>query len=707
MTQNCGEGQLTKWMSGDFVVIFGDFPSRVNPVLSRIGPKTTALIKAAVITLAVAFVYGRVMGAGWIWDDALEITGSHDVRSPGGLWSAWFSPSGFDYFPLKTDLQWLEWHLWQSRPAGYHAANIVVHLAGALLLWRLLGKLGVRFAWLGGLLFAIHPLAVESVAWVSEFKNVLSLAFLLLAAGAFVDFDSACATARLAGPGRGNAARRAYLAALAWFLAAMLSKSSVVMFPFCLLLLAWWRRGRIGRRDLLASLPFFLVSLILGLVTISFQAQRAIVDPGSVVEGLPVRLAVAGRALVFYFGKCAWPFGLLPIYPRWAAPALLLPGALCWLAAGAVAAALLIWNFRSAPGDGPRIPIPRHILLGLGFFVINLIPVLGFFPMAYQRISWVADHFAYLALAGMAGLAAGGVGTLLDSSSQIEQEGREEREGKGLLRTLPGLPVLPVQFRWIYPVFVSVIIAGLAIQSRSYARVFQGEKSLWTYELERNKEAWIGYNNLGIALRKEGRRSEAIADYEQSLRLRPNFAEAHNDLGVALAEEGRAAEALAHYERAILIKPDFASAYNNEGNLLLSLGRIDDAVGRFSLSLRLDPDVPEPHNNLGNALARKGRLAEAIAQYREALRIAPEFPEAISNLGATLANSGRLDEAIAQFRELLRLRPDFAEGHNNLGVALGRAGRIPEAIAEYRLALQIDPGLREARDNLKRLGAGN
>ncbi len=637
-----------------------------------------ALINAAVITLAVAFVYGPVTGAGWIWDDGLEITGSHDVRAAGGLWSAWVSPSGFDYFPLKTSLQWIEWHLWQARPAGYHAVNIALHLAGALLLWRVLAKLGVRFAWLGGLVFAVHPLAVESVAWVSEFKNVLSLPLLLLAAAAYIDFDLARAAARVGEPAGDRAARRSYLAALAWFLAAMLSKSSVVMFPVLLLLLAWWRRGRIARADLLASLPFFLVSLVLGLVTVSFQDHRAIIDPGSVAEGLPVRFAVAGRALVFYLGKAAWPFGLLPIYPRWPAAGLLLPGALCWLAAGAAVAGLLAGSDRSAARAGPRIPAARHILLGLGFFLVNLVPVLGFFPMAYQRISWVADHFAYLPLAGMAGLAAAGIGVIANRAGRVFT---------------------------VIAVAAGVIV--LADHARAHARIFQGEKSLWTYELERNREAWIAYNNLGIALRKEGRRAEAIADYEQSLRLRPNFAEAHNDLGVALAEEGRTAEALAHYERAILIKPDFASAYNNEGNLLLGLGRIDEAIGRFAQSLLLEPDVAEPHNNLGNALARQGRLDAAIGQYREALRFDPDFPEALSNLGATLANMGRLDEAIGQFRALLALRPDYAEAHNNLGVALGRAGRIPEAIAEYRTALRLEPGLTVARNNLQRLEKGN
>jgi len=709
-------------------------------VLSRIEPKWRAtcllLLQAAAIALATWFVYGSVIRAGWLWDDGLEITNNFALRDRAGLAKIWFSPAGLDYFPLKTTLQWAQWHLWQARPAGYHATNVALHLLSAYLLWRVLVQLGIRLAWLGGLIFAIHPLAVESVAWISELKNVLSLPLLLLAMIFWIrwselpptrSFDSDGKKTRTTFPMKRiggnplhlqsspNEARSGqhvppfYFLSLFCFVASMLSKSSVVMFPLVLLLYAWWKRGRVARSDWIATIPFFAVSLVLGLVTVWFQVHRAIADPGGVSDGLFVRLAVAGLAAAFYFFKSVWPVGLLPIYPRWEVSPVSLWEFWPWVAVAI--ATILIWRWSELPltrsfgsdGEKTRTTFPmkrirgnplhlqspnanqarsgqhappaivRHLVFGLGFFLINLLPVLGLFPMAYQRISWVADHFAYLPLVGLVGVAAAAISN----------------------------------FEFRIPKFGSIVIAALlaalAISSRHYARIFQNEKTLWTYTLSRNPQAWIGYNNLGIVVQAEGRKEEAIGLYEQALRLRPDFAEAHNDLGIALAEKGRLQESLEQYERAIRSEPNFADAYNNEGNLLLRIGRIREAIEYFARALRINPDFAEAHNGMGNGMAQAGRPNDAIPQYEAALRLRPDFPEARSNLGAALARAGRLDAAIAQYEAVLRLHPDFAEAHNNLGVALAQAGRVPDAIAQYKLALHYQPGLAQARVNLDRL----
>jgi len=622
--------------------------------------KALLLLQGLAIVLAGWFVFAPAIHGGWLWDDGLEVTKNPVLRDPAGIWKIWFAPTGLDYFPLKTTVQWVQWHLWGMRTTGYHLTAIGLHLLGALLLWRLLAQLGVRLAWVGGLLFAVHPLAVESVAWIAELKNVLSLPLVLGAMMVWVSGDHARPDSSMGPIGRIR------LISLALFIAAMLCKSSVVMFPFVLLLYAWWKRGRIARADILASAPFFVVSLVLGVIAVVFQNQRAITGFGVPLGGFLSRLAAAGLAIAFYATKCVVPVGMLPIYPQWKVD----PPALVQFLPWAAVAGLVFWLVREARSGRSW---PRHVLFGLGFFLLNLVPVLGFVPIAYLRIAPVADHFAYLSLAGMVGLAAAGLGALAQ----------------------PHFGIGPIG-----PMLIMVTLAALALDSRRYAAVFQSEKTLWAYTVQRNPRAWLAYNNLGIALRAEGKRQEAVADYEASLRLSPGFAEAHNNLGVALAEMGRQPEAIAQYREAIRLNPKFADPYNNLGNLLFRAGRLAEAQSCLETALRLNPDYPEAHNNLGELLIRTGHADEAIVHLQRALGFRPDFPEAENNLGAALASKGRLPEAISHYEAALQLAPDFAEAHNNLGLALAASHRLPEAVRHYEQALRLDPNLTQTHYNL-------
>jgi hypothetical protein len=383
-------------------------------------------IPAALIVLAGCLVYWPSIRGGWIWDDAEEVAQNPVLRDSDGLEKIWFAPAGTDYFPLKTTVQWLEWRAWGDDPAGYHAVGIALHLLSAFLFWRLLRRLGLRWAWAGGLLFAVHPLAVESVAWIAELKNTLSLPFLLLAMLAYVEFSDrsdgaiqpGAATRTQGRDGRparplsapGSAgARPYYLLSLVLFLLAMLSKSSVVMFPVVILLYCWWKRGRIGRADLAGAAPFFAVSLGLGFVTVWFQHHRAIVAGHRLAGSLLSRLAGAGLSLGFYLGKCLWPTGLLPIYPRWEIDPVTPLDFAPWLAMAAIFACL--WSRRDAWG--------RHAIFGLGFFAVNLLPVTGLVAMSYLRISRVADHFAYVPLLGILGLAVAGADRLTSADRPL------------------------------------------------------------------------------------------------------------------------------------------------------------------------------------------------------------------------------------------------------------------------------------------------
>jgi protein O-mannosyl-transferase len=650
-------------------------------------------IRAALIVLAGCWVFSPALHGPWIWDDDLYITHNTLLRSAAGLGSIWSSPTGVNYFPITFTLQWLEWQAWGDNPVGYHCVNIGLHLLGSFLLWRLLFKLGIRHAWLGGLIFAVHPLAVESVAWISEQKNTMSLPFLLLAMIAWIDWDNVAQASSLrrrdserrlprhsprsadeGGPrttgGYASASPAYYLLSFLLFLAAMLCKSTVAMFPFILLLHAWWRRGRISLSDLKASIPFFAISLGLGLVTVWFERYRAmsgleIVEAG----GIFTRIAGAGLAVVYYFSKSVVPFGLSLIYPPWTLGPLWLAQLLSWLLICAVLGWL--WAKRST-----------HALFGLGWFGINLVPVLGIVPMSYSRISWVADHFAYLPLVGLIGLAVAGLGKA------------------EALNFLPRIRTL----------LVAGAIALLAIEGHRYAGVFANGETLWKYTVRHCPDSALAHNNLGLAfanegqaLAKEGRLSEAIAQYEEALRLKPDYPEVDINLGLALASAGRPAEAITRYEEALRLNPERPEVHNNLCIVLRQTGRIPEAIAEGEAALRLEPDYSEADNNLGVALIQGGHAAEAIGFLNRAVQLQPGYAEAHNNLGLALLLVGRLPEAIAREQEAIRLDPHLYRAHFALGLALAAAGRPQDAIPEFQAALSLKPDFVEARRELDRL----
>ena len=603
---------------------------------------------AAIIVLAAFAVYWPALHGGWLWDDELDVTGNSALRDAAGLWRIWFHPVGlYDYYPIKYTVQWLQWQLWGADTTGYHATNIALHALSSLLFWRLLSRLAVAHAWLGGLIFAVHPLAVESVAWITELKNTLSLPFLLLAFLRYLDFDT-----------RGR--RGALVASVLLFAAAALCKTSVVMFPVALLLYQLWKHGRLTWARGLSTAPFFVVSLVLGLVTLWFQHHRAIggeeagFDP---VGGPLARIACAGSSLAFYAGKTLLPTNLMPIYPQWTvnppSPLLFLP----WL----VLAAAVTWFWIQRGTWG------RHALLGTGWFVLHLLPVLGFVPISSQRFTWVMDHLAYLSLLGAVGLAT------------------------AALAWLPRRAVLPVTL----PVCV---VLGLV--SHRHAATFRSEQALWEDNVAKNPQAWMAHYNLGKIAGDAGRSSDAIGHYRAALRARPAYPEAWNNLGMELRNAGRNAEAIEAFENAIRSKPAHYAAHNNLAAALAAAGRIPDAIARVQEALRINPRFAAAHRNLGNILTRTGRNREAIEHFRQALALQPHFPEVENDLGVALANSGHNADAIAAFRRALQQRPDYAEALNNLGSTLRDTGQPAEALAPLERALALRPEYVSARYNL-------
>jgi len=610
---------------------------------------------AIAIAVAVFWIYWPALRGDWLWDDDRYITDNFLLRTLSGLGTIWLQPgSAYDYYPVEATVQWVQWHLWGLDTLGYHLTNVVLHIASALLVWRLLSKFHLKLAWLGGLLFAVHPVQVESVAWIAELKNTLSLPLLLGAMCLYLGYDE-------------NRRLRDYWLALVLFVIALLCKLSVVLLPLVILLHAWWKRGRIGWNDLKAGGPFFAAALAVGLVTILggvWDHQFNHLQPGyAPVGGIFGRLALAGQAFSFYFSKVFLPVGLLPVYPLWpvdyASPLSYLP----WLVFGGA----FFWCWKHRRGWG------RHALLGLGFFAINLGPCPGFIPTPNMGYAWVMDHFLYLPIIGLIGL-------VIAAMEQLDAR-------------VPTLHLAGVGI-------TAIMMLLLTWQSHDYASRFINEETLWTYTLQYNSQAWPAYNNRGVAEARTGQVPEAIEQFEQALKIKPDYAEAHNNLGDALLQTGRVSEAMEQFEESLKINPDFAAAHCNLGVALGKTGRAAEAMEQFEQAIKIAPGYAEAHNNLGNALVEAGRAPEAIEQFTAALKSDPDYTEARGNLGSALLQADRVPEAIEQYDQILNVKPDNAETHVNLGIALARTDRVPEAMEQFEQALKINPDYAEAHYNL-------
>jgi tetratricopeptide (TPR) repeat protein len=638
----------------------------------------------ALLALVLAAYWG-VWHDGFIWDDDAHVTRA-GLRSLRGLLRIWTEPGATQqYYPVLHTAFWLEHRLWGDAPSWYHAANIALHGAAACLLLRVLRNLGVAGAFLGAALFAVHPVCAESVAWISEQKNTLSAVFYFLAALAYLRFD---------------VGRRPewYAAGAALFALALLTKSVTATLPAAILVVLWWRRGRLSwKSDVLPLAPWLAMGAAAGAMTSWMESTHVGASGDAYALGAPARFLVAGRALWFYAGKLAWPSGLTFIYPRWRID----PGdpAQYLFPAAAAAVFTAFWIIRRRA----QAPLAAALL-----YAGTLFPALGFvnvFPFIY---SFVADHFQYLAAAALLPAAAGAFAAAVRA--------------------------LPESRRRVAWGCAACAVALLAVLTRRQGAEYADAETLWRATIARNPSCWMAYNNLaagllergrvdeamadarlaiaaeprdaqahltlGDALLRAGRTEEAFAEYGTALGLEPGNAVAHNNLGNVLLQSGRVDEAIAHYRAALGSKPDFAKAHANLGDALLRAGRADEAITEYGLALGEDPLEAEAHANLGAALAQKGRLADAIAQFRRALEIDPGSYAAHTNLGNALLQSGLRDEAVAHYTRALELNPGSSAAHNNLGFALLQSGRRDEAIAQFRAALVIDPGNTGARRNL-------
>jgi tetratricopeptide (TPR) repeat protein len=609
----------------------------------------------ALIVLLTIVSYLPALRCGFVWDDDAYVTENPLLTAPDGLKRIWFSAHRqSQYFPLVYTTLRFERKLWGLNPIGYHVVNVLLHGVNALLVWTVLRRLALPGAWLAAAIWAVHPVNVESVAWITELKNVQSTLLYLLALLAWMKFTD-----------RGTVRPwRYYALALLLHALALFSKTTASTLPAAMLLVLWLSKESIGWRRSVQIAPFVVFGIAAGLLSVWWEAHL-----GNYSEELHFsfnaleRLLIATHALWFYATKLVWPTNLTFSYARWEISSRD-PLQYVWLI-GCVAVALLLWWRRNTLG---RAPVAAVV-----FFVAALAPVLGFIPLYTFRYSFVADHYQYVA----------GVGLIALFAATVSSHANTWQLGHNMRRALAVPPLLA--------------LGGLTWQQ---AGIYRDRETLWRDTLAKNSSNWMAHNNLGNLLASQGKVSEAVAEYTAALWLKPDFAEAHYNMGNALVSQGKLLEAVAEYREAVRVDPDYGSAHYNMGNALASQGKVSEAVAEYKEALRINPDNVKAHNNLGTALASQGKVSEAMAECAAALRINPHFAEAHYNWGNALLRVGKASEAIGHYEQALRLKPDYAEAQNNLGFALQKLGKVPEAIGHWEQALRLKPDYAEAYYNL-------
>ncbi len=586
--------------------------------LKAAGNGKSLAIGAAIIIVTCILAYMPAIKAGFIWDDDRYITENELLSAPDGLWRIWFttdSPS--QYFPLTYTSFRLEYVLWKLNPTGYHITNIILHSANVLLVWLVLRQLMIPGAWLAAMIFALHPVQVESVAWVTERKNVMMVFFALLSILAWVKFAERSHNLR---PGW-----RLYILSLLLYVLALAAKSTACTLPVALLLVLWLKNISVNWKRWLQILPYLLLGLVAGLLAVWWENNHQGTENANIDLSLIDRFLIASRAIWFYIGKLLWPADLSFSYPQWKINSAK-PLQYGWLAA-CCAVAFALWYWRKEFGKGA--------IAAVVFFAVTLLPVIGFINLYTFVYTYVADHYQYFASISLIALAAA-IGHRAVS--------KLDKQGKNVARVLAGL-----------------ILVTLAVLTYRQCHAYKDMESIWLDTLAKNQDSWLAYNNLGVTYCKLGRYEDAIKAHKQAIRLMPEWAEANVNLGADYSKLGRYEDAIETYMQTIRIKPGYAPAHYNLGVVYGKLGRYDEAIEAYKQAISLEPNDAASYNNLGNVYSKLSRYEEAKEAYRQATRIKPNLVEAHYNLGAVCLFLGDKNSALEQYKILKTLNIEMAD----------------------------------------------
>jgi protein O-mannosyl-transferase len=626
-------------------------PSHPTTAANRSRPWLAALV---ILLLTVA-AYAPILRAGYIWDDGQHVFNNSLLRTTQGLQKLWLVRTALpQYYPLTHTFFWIEFHLWGTDPLGYHAVNLILHVCNAALVWMILRRLSIPGALLAAIFFAVHPINVETVGWISERKNTLSSFFYLLSFLAYLQFEK---------PSR--ARTNWYLLSLLLFVCSLLSKSVSCTLPAALLLITWWRDGRLRLRTLITVVPFFAVGLVLGLNTAYLERTRVTASgpewrfastiPGEVVA----RCLIAGRAVWFYLAKLLIPYPLMFEYPRWH-----IDISIVWqyaFPAGALLLLLSLFLLRNCIGRGP--------LTAALFFVGTLFPALGFANLYPMRYSFVADHFQYMAMIGPLALIAAGLRKL------------------SLERTSDLLPP-------------ALLVAALMLLTFWRTFAFQNEETLYADSISKNPNGWMTQGNYGSILLAQGKLDEATPHLLISLRLHPINPVVADALGHVAEQRKQYSTAIAWYRRSIECEPTYGIAHFDLASVLDSRHQITEALSEYQAAITLAPNHAPARLDYGVLLAQQGDYADAAAQFRQAMRIDSNSLLPRRDLIAALERSGQLDEAADQVQELIEKAPNDALAYNNLGLIETARHHNTAAMAAFGHALTLNPQLTEARQHL-------
>jgi tetratricopeptide (TPR) repeat protein len=610
-----------------------------EPVFS---PRTRAWIFGLLLVAVTILVYRPAWNGGFLWDDDAYVTNNDLLTASDGFRRIWFSlDSPSQYFPLVYTTFRIERALWGLNPSGYHWVNLLLHVANALLVWRVLARLNVSGAWLAGAIFALHPVQVESVAWITERKNVLMGFFFLLTLLAWIAFVDE------------NTRRRwgFYWLALILYALALSAKTTACTLPAALFLILWLQKKPINRERIFQIIPFLLLGLAMGLLAMWWERYHQGTSRTVFAFLNPMeRVLVASRAVWFYLSKLVWPSNLTFIYPRWNISAARLLD-YTWLLAGIVLC-MAIYFLRRYVG--------RSVEVAAAFFVVTLSPVLGFIMLFTFRYTFVADHYQYLACIGPMAIFSAGAASLADVFKQH--------------RTY----ILSAAL------FVVASLGGLTWRQ---AAMYGDIETLWRTTLARNPACWMAHTNLGIVLLQKGQLDEGIAQYRATLQMQPDSFDAEYNLGTALVAKGNVDEAILHCERAVAMQPNDPDAQVSLGDALLAKKQIDEAIGHYQKAMAIRPDYFLAHYGVGRAFLEKGELDTAIQYCRAALLIRPDDPDCHTVLAVALDQKGQAAEAIQHYEKALQIAPQAIPALTNLAWLLATSSN--EALRDGNKAVKL------------------
>jgi tetratricopeptide (TPR) repeat protein len=607
-------------------------------------------------------VFGQTLRYGFVnFDDPKYVYQNPDVTgglSLKGIAWAFVHVHAANWHPLTWISHMLDCQFYGLNAGGHHFTNILLHTAATILLFLVLRQM-TGALWRSAFvatMFAIHPLHVESVAWVAERKDVLSGLFFMLTIGAYVRFV------------RHPWSVHRYLMVTLMLALGLMSKPMLVTLPFVLLLLDYWPLGRVAapaghhphfpipRQLILEKLPWFGLAAASCLATI--LAQKEALKSFETIP-LPLRAGNALISCVAYLRQMFWPADMVVFYP---------------FSRGGVGVSEVIFSLVLLAGISTGVFLLRRhhpwLLTGWLWYLGMLVPVIGLMQVGAQAR---ADRYTYMPQ----------IGLYLALTWEVADFCARWRYRRLVLGSLS-----------------SVILVALIFCARAQTSCWRNSESLWTHTLACTSDNLVAHLDLGEALVEQGRTDDAIFHFQQALQIRPGYAETYYNFGNALLQQGRANEAIDQFQRALQIRPDYADAHFNLGVALVRKGNVDEAITHFQRALQLKPDDTQTRLAVGNALLQQGRADEAMVYFQKALQAGPDNADAQVTLGNALLQQGHVNEAMVCFQKALQTEPDSAEAHCDLGAALFRKGDIDAAIAQFRAALQIKPGFAEAHLNL-------